>query len=82
MEVIMSKKQGGVISRSPGACYDIETGIVMITLSGGQVERREEVAPGYIVDFGVDGKALQIEILNSNMPEEVLRLLPPEFLEL
>lgn len=77
----MSKRQHGFISRSPGVCYDQETGIVMFTIQGGQIDRVEEVAPGCIVDFDVNGNALQIQILNSNLPEAVLSLLPPEFVK-
>ena len=62
---------------------DRETGIVMIYMRrrkrGETTHHSKEVAPGWIVDYGI----IDIEVLNPSrhFPGKILKLLPPEFKE-
>ena len=61
------------------------TGIVMIRIRsfrmGEKAHKTRELAPGLIIDFDQNSQQIQIEILNpsEHFPEEVLKILPHEF---
>ena len=75
--------------RTHQVVLDRETGIVMINIKAGGRRKwktgktTREVAHGWVVDFDENGEPEQIELLYPSkvFPEEILKLLPPEFLE-
>ena len=46
--------------------YDPGVDILYIRLREGHIEESDEVTPGMIVDYGKDGKAMGIEILDAS----------------
>jgi len=52
--------------------YDPSVDVLVIKLRDGKPDKSDEVAPGMIVDFDVDGRPLAIEILNAQ------RLISPD----
>jgi len=46
--------------------YDPGVDILYIRLREGHIEESDEVTPGMIVDYGEDGKAMGIEILDAS----------------
>ena len=46
--------------------YDPEADAVYIKLADGAYDESEEVAPGVILDFTLDGQVMGIEILNAS----------------
>lgn len=52
--------------------YDPSVDVLVIKLRDGKPDESDEVAPGMIVDFDMDGKPLAIEILNAQ------RLISPD----
>ena len=46
--------------------YDPEADAVYIKLADGVYDESEEVAPGVILDFTLDGQVMGIEILNAS----------------
>lgn len=74
------------VERDQAGKWIAGTNIVMIRIRpfkpGEKSAYTREVAPGWIVDFDADNKPIQLEILNSDtFPQEILDLLPPEFIE-
>ena len=75
----------GIVFDRPEAGY-YGTSIVMLRIRKRKADEKtaycKEVVPGWIVDFDADNKPIEIEVLSSSaFPQEILDLLPPEFVE-
>jgi uncharacterized protein YuzE len=46
--------------------YDKETDIVYISLSSVEISESDEIEPGIILDYGVNGEVVGIEILKAS----------------
>jgi uncharacterized protein YuzE len=46
--------------------YDVGTDSLTITLSDKQIRESDEIRPGVIADFDLDGAVVRLEILNAS----------------
>jgi Protein of unknown function (DUF2283). len=80
------------VNREPGIVFDrpepgyYGTSIIMLRIrkrrEGEKTAYSKEVAPGWVVDYDADDKPIEIEVLNSSaFPNEILDLLPAEFIK-
>lgn len=52
--------------------YDKATDSLVIVLRSSEIDDSEEIRPGVIADFDMDGSLVSIEILNASKKVEVL----------
>ena len=56
------------------AVYDPETDSLTITLREETIRESDEIRPGVIADFGMDGGVVRIEILNASRVVDAPRM--------